>query len=79
VLELLRSYSVEELGIAIEMAMSYEQYDVEGVKQVLIQLRHSSPRSERLDVSESSRLDVHVPHVALNRYNSLMQLGRECE
>lgn len=73
VLELLKRYSAEELGFAIEMAMSCEQYDSEGVKQILNQLRGSSPCSERLEVSESSRLDVHIPQVALNRYNSLMQ------
>ncbi len=76
VLELLKRYSVEELGYAIEMAMACELYDPEGVKQILVQLQSRSSRSERLEVAENPRLDVHVPQIALSRYNSLMQPGR---
>lgn len=72
-LELLREYSIEELKLAIEMAMLYETYNPAGIKQILIQLTNIPPRVKRLDAAPNSRIEVNVPQVELERYNTLLQ------
>ncbi len=75
VLELLREYSLEELKGAIEIAISYETYNSEGVKQILIQLTTTQPFIEKLVIAEDSHLKVTINNVDINRYNHLMQVG----
>lgn len=75
VLELLKEYSIEELKNAIEMAISYETYNPEGVKQILIQLTTTQPPIKKLVIAEGSHLKVTINNVDINRYNHLMQIG----
>lgn len=71
-LTLLKKYSVEELKLAIEMAMMYETYDPAAIKQILLQLTNNQPCVERLEVAPNSRIEVNIPLVELDRYNSLI-------
>lgn len=71
-LTLLKEYSVEELKLAIEMAMMYETYDPAAIKQILLQLTNNQPCVKRLEVAPNSRIEVNIPQVELERYNSLI-------
>lgn len=73
VLELLKEYTIDELALAVEMAMLHETYNPAGVKQILKQLTNNQSRVKRLDVPPNSRIEVNVPPVELERYNRLLQ------
>lgn len=71
VLGLLKTWPLSELEVAIELAMSYDTYHVDGIRNVLSQLSGAQKTIEKLTLPEG-KLTVSVPHVDLTRYNQLI-------
>ena len=73
ILELLKNYRISDISDALELAMAYETYYAEGVKNLLIQLTSDQPVFGKLTTFKRPELaDAKVEHVNLNRYNSLI-------
>lgn len=73
VLSLLKEYSIEEIEVALDLAMSYQTYYFEGIKNILLQLKSGTTAYERMTVSQTNnkKLFVRIPDVDLKRYDRL--------
>ena len=72
VLELLKDYPMADVAVAIELAMAYETYYADGVKNLLLQLKTAQPQFQRLTKFHKTELQiVQVPNVDLSRYDEL--------
>jgi len=76
ILELLKDYSLKDLTVAIELAMSYETYHSDGVRNLVQQLTKSQPIFEKVATFKNPALnEVSIPAVDLKRYNVLIEEG----
>lgn len=72
ILELLRKYSLKDLSDALELAMAYDTYTADGVKNLLVQLTTSQPTFQKLESFNRPDLaGIKLQPIDLNRYNTL--------
>jgi transposase len=77
VLELLRKYSLKDLSDALELAMAYDTYTADGVKNLLVQLTTSQPTFQKLESFNRPDLaGIKLQTIDLNRYNTLSILQK---
>jgi len=77
VLELLKTYSLEQVKTAIELSMTYQTYNKEGVENLLMQLTTSQPIIEKLEIPKDSKLNkISIPSINLSIYNQLISKRR---
>jgi len=75
ILKLLRDHSIKDIAYALELAISYDTYYAEGVKNLLGQLTKTQPQFEKLTISnKESSTNITIPQVDLKRYNSLIPI-----
>ena len=72
VLGFLQEHSQNEVATAIELAMAYDTYHSDSVKNLLTQLKTDQPKVHKLSQFKRAECaDVCVPEVDLHRYNTL--------
>ena len=71
VLELIKEHPVADIAVAIELAMSYETYYAEGVKNLLVQLKTAQPQFQKLTFHKTELQAAKVQAIDLKRYDEL--------
>lgn len=72
ILVLLHTHSLADITIAIELTMAYDLYHVEGISNILTQLKTNQPIMQKLTgFTRPDLSDVTVPLVDLSRYDTL--------
>jgi len=74
VLSLLKANSVNDLVVALELAMTYQTYYFDGVKNILTQLKSGNEVHKKLSRIEDpdGKLRAEIPQVDLTRYDKLI-------
>lgn len=73
ILKLLKTHSVKDISLALELAMSYSTYYAEGVKNILNQIVTDQPVFQEITTFSRSDLnDIKVPVVSLDRYDKII-------
>ena len=73
ILKLLDQHSLNEISVALELAMTYSTYDSDGVKHLLHQLVKDQPVFQQIQAFKRPELgDIKIPEVSLERYNTII-------
>jgi len=73
ILKLLKTHTVKDIAVALELAMSYSTYYAEGVKNLLNQLVTDQPVFQELTAFKRSDLNnIKVPVASLDRYDKII-------
>jgi len=73
VMSLLKTHSIPDVKLAIELSMAYDTYSADGVKNLLNQLHSDQPKITKLSRFKRSECgEVRILPVDLNRYDRLI-------
>ena len=73
ILKLLDQHTLNEISVALELAMTYSTYDSDGVKHLLHQLVTDQPVFQQIQAFKRPELgNFKIPEVSLERYNTII-------